>query len=72
LLLADDRSLYVSPLFEAVLLHTPGTLNDVELRADRYRKMAETNGNLEWALEKLAAEHNSWSKPHKTDHWSAE
>jgi hypothetical protein len=52
---------HVSPLFEAVLLHTPGALNDFELPSDRYRKMAETNGNLEWALEKLAAERNSWS-----------
>jgi hypothetical protein len=48
LLLRDDRSLHVSLLFEAVLFHTPGTLNDFELPADRYRKMAETNGNLEW------------------------
>jgi hypothetical protein len=72
LLLGDDRSLHVSPLFEAVLLHTSGTLNDFELRADRYRKMAETKGNLEWGLEKLAAERNRRSKPHKKDHWSAE
>jgi hypothetical protein len=49
LLLGDDRSLYVSPLFEGALLHTPRTLNAFELRADWYRKMAETNGNLEWA-----------------------
>ena len=48
------------PLYEAVLLHTPETLSDFEMREAWYRQLAETNGRMAWVMERLDEDRATW------------
>jgi hypothetical protein len=60
LILGGDYPPRGIPLDEAVLLHTPETLSDFEVREGGYRKLAETNGRMAWALERLDEDRATW------------